>query len=82
MHNQFSQILLSDQYQALQLPEHSYIHVIPLLFFYVFLYLILFRIFSGLKTSFKYIMNLSKKINNRQNSIITSKISTSCYQQN
>lgn len=27
MHNQFSQVLLSDQYQALAAPEHNYIHV-------------------------------------------------------
>ncbi|KPM05931.1 hypothetical protein QR98_0044040 [Sarcoptes scabiei] len=27
MHNQFSQILMNDQYQALHLPEHAYVNV-------------------------------------------------------
>ncbi|OTF76092.1 hypothetical protein BLA29_011518 [Euroglyphus maynei] len=38
MHNQFSQILLNDQYQALHLNEHGYINVSQFVvdFFYIF----------------------------------------------
>ena len=35
LHNQFDTMLQQDQYQALQMPEHNYIHVSFFLYFFI-----------------------------------------------